>query len=674
MPSDRRLRAILLATALSAAVIAGPAWAAAPPGLGAAAAVTATPASVSAPAAGTTPGPQGAAAPEQVLVRFRSGTRADERRRARGAADADFVEPLPLAGLQLVDPEPGMAVRETVAQLERSPAVLYAEPNVIRTNTAVPNDDFFDRQWGLDNTGQSIRGTVGAPDADMDAPEAWELETGSASVPVGVLDSGVETAHPDLAPNIWRNPREIPGNGIDDDGNGLKDDVSGWDWVDDDNVPEDLDGHGTHVAGTIAARGNDETGVTGVAWQAGIVPLRVLGADGSGSVGNIIKGYAYAQRNGIKIVNASLGGRVRSNAERDALAAAPDVLVVAAAGNDGADNDGVGSYPCNYDLANVVCVAASDQSDALAGFSNYGSTTVDLAAPGVSIASTYPDFERDCQPDWVYLDGTSMATPQVAGVAALAWSLLPSPSVAGVRAALLDNVDVKPSLAGRVATGGRLNAYRALGGASGTPVTPPPATAPATISCPASAPPATPSTAPQPLTSPAPTPTPAPTPSPTTAPSEPAEVAATHRPGSLSARSGRIFRGRGAVARLFSDDGRRLELTARPSPRTFVAELTASVKLTAAQRTSLTRLGLTYDGNASGPGVTTRVRVYDWTKRRWRTVATLRNAGRDRTVRWSVASEASRYVSPSGVVRLSIRGSAPKGFRTRSDLLRLSTR
>lgn len=601
----------------------------------------------------------------QVLVRFHADADAGERREARRDADADFVEPLPLSGLQVVDPEPGVAVDEAVAALERSPDVLYAEPDALRTTAATPNDQFFNLQWGLRNTGQLVRGTTGAPGADIDATSAWNIATGNTGVAVGVLDSGVDVSHPDLNSNIRRNPGETGGgretNRLDDDGNGFRDDVTGWDWVQDDNSPNDGDGHGTHVAGTIGARGNDGTGVTGVAWQAGLVPLRVLDDNGSGSVSDLIQGYAYAQRNGIRIVNASLGGSGSSQSERAALVAAPNVLFVVAAGNDGVDNDTTGSFPCNYDLANVVCVAASDSFDALPGFSNYGAGTVDLAAPGVNVLSTSPGNRT------AWMSGTSMATPHVAGVAALVRSLRPSASVAAIRATLLGSVDVMPSLRGCVATGGRLNAYRALSGAAQIP--PPPRGPAACLTRTPAGPVAMPS--------PAPTPLPAVRPDPATdpEPSEPVAGAADHRPRSVARRTGRFVRGRGALARLFKDDGRRLEVAARRrSKRRFVSELRAFVRLTTAQRDGLTRLGLTYDGGASRRGVTMRVRIYDWADGRWRTVARLRNATRDRTVRWSTTRDPARFASSRGTVRVSILATAKRPFRSRSDLLRISTR
>ncbi len=356
-----------------------------------------------------------------------------------------------------------------------------------------------------------MSGTGGTPDADIDAPEAWDRTTGSRDVAVAVVDSGVDTSHPDLRPNAWRNAGEIEGNAVDDDGNGLVDDSRGWDFAQDDNTPDDANGHGTHVAGTLGARGNDGEGVAGVAWNTSIMPIRVLASDGSGSVSDVIKGYGYAARKGAKVINASLGGDTLSRAEYDAIAAVPDTLLVAAAGNDGADNDATGSFPCNYDLPNVVCVASTDRNDQLSGFSNRGRTTVDLAAPGESIASTYPGDR------WVYLDGTSMATPHVAGAAALVFSQDAQATPATVRQALLGSVDAKPSLSQTTASGGRLNAHRALLTAAGE-------TAPTTPPAPAQSP------------TPSPQPTPAPgLPAPPTPPASPAAPALT--PPVLSLRA-----------------------------------------------------------------------------------------------------------------------------------------
>jgi subtilisin family serine protease len=282
-----------------------------------------------------------------------------------------------------------------------------------------------------------------------------------------VVDTGLDLGHPDLAANVWSNPGESgagrESNGADDDGDGLIDDTTGWDWAAGDNQGLDENGHGTHVSGTIAGRAGDGTGVAGVAWRARLMALRVLDETGSGRVSDAIKAYGYAAAHGARIVNASLGGGSFSRAERDAIGAARDVLFVVAAGNEGADDDTTPSYPCGYDLPNVVCVAASDQHDELAGFSNYGATSVDLAAPGVNIASAWPGAR------WSLLDGTSMATPHVAGAAVLALAANPRLDTAGLRAALLSSVDPLAALTGRAATRGRLNAARAVAAAAGTP-------------------------------------------------------------------------------------------------------------------------------------------------------------------------------------------------------------
>ncbi len=272
------------------------------------------------------------------------------------------VEPLPVPGLQLVRPAPGVARQAAIEALEDSPDVLYAEPDAIRRPLALPDDRYLGHLWGHHNMGQVVDGRAGRVDVDVDAPEAWDLTTGSAGVTVAVVDTGIDTTHPDLAPNAWSNPAERV-NGVDDDGNGLVDDIRGWDFVDDDTDPADTDGHGTHVAGTIGARGNDGVGVAGVSWRTTLLPLRVIGPDG-GTVSDVIAGYRYAGRRGIRVVNASLGGATFSRAERDAIAAAPDTLFVVAAGNDAADNDRVPSYPCGHDLPNVLCVAAIDAAPA----------------------------------------------------------------------------------------------------------------------------------------------------------------------------------------------------------------------------------------------------------------------------------------------------------------------
>jgi subtilisin family serine protease len=415
------------------------------------------------------------AAPRELLVRFGPHVTAAERADARRDADARLAERLPLAGLELMQVEPGTSTAAAARELEQEPGVLYAEPNYSRSAARIPNDSHFGQLWGLHNTGQAVNGVTGTADADVDGPEAWDVTTGDPAVTVAIVDSGVALSHPDLAPNAWANAGETGGgresNGIDDDRNGYVDDTRGWDWVDSDADPADANGHGTHVAGTVAARGDNGTGVSGVAWRSGLMALRALDAIGNGSVADAIEAYAYAGGEGARVLNASFGGPAFSRAEYDAIRAIPGVLFVAAAGNEGLNNDIVAQYPCNYELPNVVCVAATGQQDALATFSNYGSRTVDLAAPGNRILSTWPS-------GYAYSSGTSMAAPHVAGAAALAFAHRVGGTTASVRAALLGGVDRVSSLAGRTVTGGRLNAYAVLFGHAPAAAAPPPPTPP----------------------------------------------------------------------------------------------------------------------------------------------------------------------------------------------------
>ena len=504
-------------------------------------------------------------------------------------ASASTVKSVGSPNVKLVKVEGSVA--SAIAELKTNPAVAYAEPNWIYHAAATPNDPRYSQLWGL---------------AKINAQLAWNTTTGSSGVTVGVVDTGIATDHLDLAANV----------------------VAGYDFVQGDTDPRDFNGHGTHVAGTIGARGNNAIGVTGVNWQVSLMPVRVLDASGSGSNTNVTAGFTYACTHGATIVNASLGGAGYSTPMRDAIAACPNTLFVVAAGNDGLNNDTNPHYPCNYgappdNLPNVICVGATDQGDSLAGFSNYGAS-VDLAAPGVGIPSTWPAYDAlysqgfedpftgstasgafgrsathangvysmadspsgnyapgaftydisnaavaslsgrmgckafynlrlatepnhdfmgvigsadgwstysgagwsgstgggfsgfstdlsafDGSPsfsvgvylqsdangvvdDGGYLDdlrvsclkasgedyntisGTSMATPHVTGVAALVKAAHPSYTVAQIAAAILGNTDAVAGLSGKVATGGRLNACKAVGGCGAATPPPPP--------------------------------------------------------------------------------------------------------------------------------------------------------------------------------------------------------
>ncbi|NOZ53313.1 MAG: S8 family serine peptidase, partial [Gammaproteobacteria bacterium] len=346
-----------------------------------------------------------------------------------------------------------MSVDEALAILKQDSDVEVAEPNYEVSIAATPNDPRYPELWNMHNIAQ----TGGTPDADIDGPEAWDITTGDGNVIIGVIDTGVDYTHEDLKDNMWTNPGEIPGNGIDDDGNGYVDDVHGYDFVNDDGDPMDDHGHGTHVAGTIAGVGDNNIGVVGVNWNAKIAGIKFLPAVGSGSTAGAINSIIYANNNGIKITNNSWGGGHFSQALLDAINAGG--LFVAAAGNARTNTDNVSFYPAAYISDNIISVAATDHNDALASFSNYGLTSVDLAAPGVRILSTVPYGSCPlCNSSgYEWLQGTSMAAPHVAGAAALMQSVIPQSTTAQLKTWIMDSVDPVAALNGRVVTGGRLN-------------------------------------------------------------------------------------------------------------------------------------------------------------------------------------------------------------------------
>ncbi|MFO1062485.1 MAG: S8 family serine peptidase [Pirellulales bacterium] len=340
--------------------------------------------------------------------------------------------------------------------------VLSATPDFRVTVTATPNDPSYTSEWGLENNGVG-----GKLDADIDASEAWDYGT-SSSVVVAVIDSGVDYNHQDLAANIWTNSREIAGNGKDDDGNGYVDDVRGWNFVSNNNNPMDDNGHGTHVAGTIGAVGNNGIGVTGIAWNVKIMALKFLDSTGSGLLSDAVSAIDYARVNGAKIINASWGGDGFSSALQAAIQRFQNAggIFVTAAGNDALNNSTSASYPANYALSNVISVAASTQSDTLASFSNYGSN-VDIAAPGVNILSTVPNNS------YARYSGTSMATPHVAGAMALLWGQSPSLTASQLIDLVMNNTDnvlVGPTQHGRLNLG---KAAAALHGSRPTDTTSP---------------------------------------------------------------------------------------------------------------------------------------------------------------------------------------------------------
>jgi len=369
---------------------------------------------------------------------------------------------------------PGASAADVSAWAAATAGVAYVEPDYVITGAAVPNDPSFGQLWGLSNTGQS----GGLRDADIDAPEAWDVTTGSRSVVVAVIDTGIDYRHRDLSANAWRNPGEVAGDGIDNDRNGFVDDVYGWDFANNDADPMDEQGHGTHVSGTIGAMGNNGAGVVGVSWNVSIMGLKFLGANGSGSTSGAVAAINYATRMrrdfGVNVVatNNSWGGGGFSSSLRDAIAAGgrAGILFVAAAGNESQNIDTTPAYPAAYTSDAVISVAATDRSNNLASFSNYGVTGVDVAAPGASIYSTVPGNS------YATYSGTSMATPHVTGTVALMAAANPQATAAQIRSAILSTAVPVASLAGKVATGGLLNAAAAVQAIAGVqpPVDPPP--------------------------------------------------------------------------------------------------------------------------------------------------------------------------------------------------------
>jgi subtilisin family serine protease/subtilisin-like proprotein convertase family protein len=367
----------------------------------------------------------------------------------------------------------------TVSFIQSSNAdITNVEPNRVYHPLLVPNDPDFDVTWQLENTGQDVPGAgIGTPGADIHALEAWDQTTGTHNQIVAVIDTGVDLQHPDLIANIWTNPGEIAGNGIDDDGNGFIDDVSGWDFGSLDNNPDDEAGHGTSVAGTIGAVGNNGIGTVGVAWSVSILPIKIANDFGGLVLDAIIGAHDYLtmlRGLGVNIVasNNSYGAFAPDffdpdegedddgfQAEEDAIQAfiQSGATFVAAAGNDSNDNDLVfTNFPASYDIPGIIAVAASDNNDGLASFSNFGATEVDLAAPGDQIYTTSNGGGYE------FTSGTSFASPIVAGAVALLKAVRPQASAVQIRQALLDGVDVLPAFQGKVVSNGRLNLAKSL--------------------------------------------------------------------------------------------------------------------------------------------------------------------------------------------------------------------
>jgi subtilisin family serine protease len=360
-------------------------------------------------------------APGEVIVRFRAWTSATDRLRVRSAADARLEGTVGITRIQTLALPSGTDLEHAIEELERSPAVIYAEPNLLYQAATVPDDPDFPRLWSLNNSGAPVHGVPGTADADIDAPQAWEIATGSASVKVGIADTGVRYDNRDLRDNVWTHPSTGE---------------RGPDFITEDGDPLDENGHGTHVAGIVGARGGNGVGGVGVNWRTSLVPMRVLDAEGAGEADDIAEAFRWAGSAGVKVVNASFGGGGFSQTISDAIASAPNTLFVASAGNAirDVDTQSNGAYPCNLAHPNVICVAATNQRDELAWYSNHGPVSVDLAAPGTEVLSTYPeqrvafddDFESSLEENWITEDPTRWGRSHRAARSG-SWSMSDSP-------------------------------------------------------------------------------------------------------------------------------------------------------------------------------------------------------------------------------------------------------
>jgi thermitase len=399
-------------------------------------------------------GPAQAAAPAaegRLLVGFKKNVSTDRQQRLLAAFDgriAQRFKSIRGGRLVMVRPRSGRATDRLRKRLARSPEVAYAEPDFFQFSSApkTPDDPFYTLQYAL----------VDSPDDhDIDAPNAWGTRSGCAKV--AILDTGIDTDHPDLKSNVYKS-EDKPNNGKDDDKNGYVDDTYGYNAIKGKGSGEDDNGHGTHVSGIVGGRGNNDVGVSGTCWSTKLLAVKFMNSKGKGSTSDAIEGIDYAVKQGFKIINCSFGSSSKSSSLHDAVDYAQNhnTLLVVAAGNDGENIDKHPLYPASYTDSNILAVAATTSSDGLASFSNFGSTAVDVGAPGDSIYSTYLGG------GYRVLSGTSMAAPYAAGVAALLRKQESDATYGNLRYAVRHKVDKPPALNGKVAYDGRLNAEKAL--------------------------------------------------------------------------------------------------------------------------------------------------------------------------------------------------------------------
>jgi subtilisin family serine protease len=401
-----------------------------------------------------------------LLVKFKVGTSHETIQRITSTFNdqvEDEIESVP--GLESIDDLDDESIDAAVAEYRRLPEVEYAEPNYeinledtgVRAEPVRPSDPQFGEQWALANEGQ--RG--GKQGADISAMRAWSVTTGTDKVVVAVLDSGVDYTHDDLVSNIWMRPETMAP--YSDQDLGTIDDEHGFNAIDNSGDPMDDNGHGTHCAGIIGAEGGNDIGISGVNWRIQIMPLKFMNAGGSGTTKDAAEAINYVIERrkagvNVRVISASWGSTQKSRALEDVIREAYEagILFVAASGNSSVDTDKVPHYPSSYDIPNVISVAALDRHDQLASFSNFGVKSVAVAAPGVDILSTWLGNEYEEK------SGTSMATPVVSGVAALILANNKDLSVDELRKRIVSSVDKLDNLHGKVASGGRINAAKAV--------------------------------------------------------------------------------------------------------------------------------------------------------------------------------------------------------------------
>lgn len=409
----------------------------------------------------------------RVVLKYKQAVAKSAREEVHTQIEGDLIGSFPQAQIEVWELNDERSFNTLQAYASQNANILYIEPDYIYQMNQTPDDPYFGKQWGLSNLGQ----TGGTTGADVKISNLWNQHTGNKSIVTGVIDTGIDWGHEDLVDNIWQNLAEDfdgdghtiewidgswqldPGdlNNIDEDKNGYTDDLVGWDFVNDDNNPFDDNGHGTHVAGIMGAKGNNGKGITGVSWTTQMMALKAFDNKGAGSVLSILPALEYARNMGARLTNNSWGGPAYSQVLYDeiALANTTGILCISAAGNNANNNSATPMYPGSFDLANVICVTATNHKDELARFSNYSHDLVDLAAPGKDIFSTLPGNA------YGYKSGTSMAAPMVAGAICLLWSQNTLSTHHQIKEILYSTVDQLPGLAGKCVTGGRINLFNA---------------------------------------------------------------------------------------------------------------------------------------------------------------------------------------------------------------------